>query len=59
MNILASTSGNRRPEDVRVLPVVVAELELGNVQRQILVTDLVETAHDAALNQRPEAFDCG
>ncbi len=44
-------------EDVRVLPVVIAELELGNVQREIFATDLVECPDHAALNQRPEAFN--
>lgn len=58
MNILASTSANCRSEDVSVLSIVVAKLELSNVQRQILVADLVEAPHDATLNQRPEALDC-
>ena len=44
-------------ENVLVLPIVVAELELGNVQRQVFGADLVVAAHDAALEQAPEAFD--
>lgn len=48
---------DRRAENVRVLAVVVSKLELGNVERQILFADLVERAHHAALDDRPEAFD--
>ena len=53
-----STSCNRRAEDVRVLPVIIAKLELRDVQRQILFADLVKAANDAAFDDRPEAFDC-
>ena len=53
---LAATNG--RPENIGVLPVVVPELKLRDVQRQIFAADLVVAADDAALNQRPEAFDC-
>jgi hypothetical protein len=41
------------PEDIRVLPVVVAPLELSHV----FGADVVEAAHDAALQQRPDAVD--
>jgi hypothetical protein len=44
-------------EDIGVIPVIVAEFEFRNVQRQILAADLVESAHDTAFNQRPEAID--
>src|SRR5260370_802366 len=54
----ASASFDRRSEDVLVMPVIVAELELRDVQVQILSADLVEASDDAALDQRPEAFDC-
>src|SRR5258708_16248425 len=47
----------RRSENVRVHPVVVAELEFIDVEREIFPADLMERSHDAALNQRPEAFD--
>ncbi len=53
--VSATTYG--RAEDVRVVSVVVPEFELGNVQRQILSAHLVEAAHDAALQQRPETID--
>src|SRR6266567_2337344 len=52
-----SASADRRSEDVRVLPVVVTELELGNVQRKIFLADLVEGADHAAFDDRPEAFN--
>jgi hypothetical protein len=51
------TSANGSAEDIRVFPVIVAELELCDVQRQILFADFVETTHDAALEDRPEALD--
>lgn len=44
-------------EDIRVLPVVVAPLKLGDVERQILAANVVERADDAALDERPEAFN--
>ena len=52
--VLHLASPNRGAEDIRILPVVVAEPELGDVQRQVIGADLVERANDAALNQRPE-----
>jgi len=48
---------DRRAENVCVHPIVVSELEFGDVEREILFADLVECAHHAALNDRPEAFD--
>jgi hypothetical protein len=45
-------------EDVRITPVVITELELADLQRQIFLADLVEGADHAALDQRPKAFDC-
>lgn len=47
----------RRPENIRILPIVIAKLELSDVERQVLGTDLMERSHDPALHQRPEAFD--
>src|SRR5206468_6138718 len=46
-----------RAEDIRIVAIVVAELELVDVERKVLVTHLVERADDAALYQRPKAFD--
>ena len=48
---------DRRSEDVRVHAVVVPELELGNIERHVFTADLVEGSDDAALEDRPEAFN--
>src|ERR1700687_422961 len=52
-----STSFNRRPKDVIVMPIVVPKRKLRNVQRKILRADFVIRPHDTALQERPEAFD--
>jgi hypothetical protein len=52
----ASTSFDRS-ENVRVIPIVIAELELGDIQRHIFSAHFVERADHAALEDRPEAFD--
>src|SRR5579863_5931120 len=44
-------------ECVIIVPVVVPELELIDVERQVGLADLVKIANDAPLNQRPETFD--
>jgi hypothetical protein len=54
-SILASR--DRRSEDVRILSVVVAELKFGNIERHVLAADLVECADNAALEDRPKAFN--
>src|SRR5260370_12608609 len=48
---------NRRPEDIHVQSVVIAELELRDIERQILFADLVERPDHAALDERPETLD--
>src|SRR6476620_11627807 len=55
----ASASGPRYrlTEDVGSLAVVMTELELREIQRQILLADVVVRADDAALQKRPERFD--
>src|SRR5947209_836197 len=53
--ILASR--NCRSEDVRVSAIVVAELKFRNVERHVFAADLVERADNAALEDRPKAFD--
>jgi hypothetical protein len=53
----ASASCYSCAEDIGVVPIVVAELEFGDVQREILLADLVIAAHNAALDERPEAFN--
>lgn len=53
-----SALANCGAENVRVHPIIVAELKLGDVERKIFAADFVVTANDAALQDRPEAFDC-
>lgn len=47
-----SCSRNCRPENLGVHAVIVAELELGDVEREVLAADLVEGADNAALEDR-------
>jgi hypothetical protein len=47
----------RRSKNIRVPPIIVAELELGNIQRHIFPTHFVERADHTALEDRPETFD--
>ena len=48
---------HRRAEDVVIQAVVIPELELCDVEREILGRHLMEGSDHAALHQRPEAFD--
>jgi len=48
---------NHRSEDVRVEAVIIAELELGDIERHVFAADLVERADDTALEDRPETFN--
>src|ERR1700691_4016798 len=57
MKSVPLTLRNSRSENIRVVPIVVAELKLGHVERQIFAADLVIAAHDAAFNQRPETLN--
>jgi hypothetical protein len=52
-----SASSNCRSEDIRILPVVVAELEFRDVERHVFGTHLGESVHDATLEDRPETFN--
>jgi hypothetical protein len=52
-----STSCNRSSENIRIEPVVVAELKLRNVERQIFRSDFVEGANHAALEDRSKTFN--
>ncbi len=53
----ASASCYGLSEDVRILAVVVAELKFVQVQRKVLLADVVVSAYHAALEQRPKVFD--
>ena len=55
--VLMLTSFDRRSKNVRVPPVIIAELELGNIERHIFAAHFMERADHAALDDRPEAFD--
>jgi hypothetical protein len=44
-----SASRNRRAEDVRIFPIVVAELKLSNVERHVFGAHFVERTHHAAV----------
>jgi hypothetical protein len=48
------TSLERRSENVRVPLVVITELELGDIERQVLSAHFVERANNTALEDRPE-----
>jgi hypothetical protein len=47
---------DRRTEDVRVLPVVIAELELGCIERHIFAAHFMKYADNTAF-ENPEALD--
>ena len=55
--VLASASADCRSEDIRVLTVVISELEFGDIERHIFAAHLVERADYAALEDAPKAFD--
>lgn len=48
-DFIGSARPNRRTENISVHPVIVPELEFIDVQRQILLADLVECADNAAV----------
>src|ERR1700730_2505595 len=52
-----STSVDCRSKNIRILPIVISELELGDIERHIFAAHFVECADYAALEDRPEAFD--
>jgi hypothetical protein len=54
---MTSNSLNRGSENVRVEAVIIAELKLRDVQRHVLLADLVERADDTALEDRPETLN--
>jgi hypothetical protein len=52
----ASASCYSFAENIGILPVVVAELEFSEVERQILLADMMKAPHNSALEQGPERF---
>src|SRR6266404_3035486 len=53
----ASASTYCRSEDVGILAVVMAKLELGKIKRQIFLAHVMVRAHDSAFEQAPERFE--
>jgi hypothetical protein len=53
----ASATTYGRAEDVRVIPIVISELEFSDIKRQIFATGFVEATHDAPLQQRPKTVN--
>jgi hypothetical protein len=54
---LVSAACYRRIENIGVRAIVVPELKLGNVKWEIFFAHLVECAHNAAFEYRPEALN--
>src|SRR5260370_38075227 len=52
-----SAASYRSREDIGIVAVIVAELEFGDVERQILFADLMERPDHATLDERPETVD--
>src|SRR5713226_9045025 len=55
-SVHASAACYGRAEDVRILPVVMAELKFREVERQVLLADAVVGPDHATLEKRPEAI---
>jgi hypothetical protein len=58
MTFLNLAPFNCRSENVRVVPIVVAELKFRDIQRHIFGAHLVECANHTAFENRPKALDC-
>jgi hypothetical protein len=54
---MMSATINRPSENVSILPDIVAELELGDIEQHIFASDFVESTDDTALEDQPEPFD--
>jgi hypothetical protein len=54
----SSASADRSSEDVGIAAIVVSELKFRDIQRQVFCADFVEAADHAALEDRPEDFNC-
>ena len=52
-----STSPDCLAENVLVVPIVVAELELGDVEGHVFFADLMKRTDDPTLKDRPETFN--
>ena len=54
---VASAACYRYSKNILVLTVIVAERKLVQVQRQVLLADVMVRSHHATLQQRPEVFE--
>jgi hypothetical protein len=54
---MISASRNSRPENIRVLAIVVAELKFRDVQRHILFADLMKRADNTTFQDRPKTLN--
>jgi hypothetical protein len=57
MPVSASAACYRSLEDIPVMPIIVAELEFRDIERQILFTDFMERADDATLEDAAKTFN--
>lgn len=57
LRFLALASAYRRSEDIGIEAIVIAELELGNIERHVFGAHLVESADNAAFEDRSKTFD--
>jgi hypothetical protein len=53
----ASASCQYRLEDIGIIAIVVAELKLRQIHRQIFLTDVVVGTDNASLQERPKRLD--
>jgi hypothetical protein len=51
------TPSYRRCQNISIVPVIVSELKFGDIQMQIFLADLVVSADNAALQDRPESLN--
>ena len=45
------------PEDIGIVPVIVAELEFRHIERQILLADFMKCSDHSAFDKRPKALN--
>jgi hypothetical protein len=51
------TPRDRRSENIGIEAIIIAKLELCNVEMQILFADVVESSDNPALDERPETLN--
>ena len=53
----ALASHNRCSENVRIVTIIISELELGNIEGQVLFADLMKGPDAPSLDEGPKPFD--